>query len=89
MVRKDNPYKDELVRLLKIFSEAFDIEVNWGKSCAYWFDTTRTSQSGSQDTTSNEAHEGYLSKLLGTHFGLNLHMLINSFTQKFPKKLII
>ena len=35
MVRGDKRYVDELVRLLKLFSEASGIEINWKKSSAY------------------------------------------------------
>ena len=38
MVRGDKRYVDELVRILKVFSEASGMEINWEKSCAYWFD---------------------------------------------------
>lgn len=38
MVRGNKQYIDELVRLLKLFGEASCMEINWEKSCAYWFD---------------------------------------------------
>ena len=38
IVRGDKRYVDELVCLLKVFSEASGMEINWEKSCAYWFD---------------------------------------------------
>ena len=38
VVRGDKKYVDELVRLLKVFSEASGMEINWNKSCVYWFD---------------------------------------------------
>ena len=38
MVKGDKRDVDELVRLLKMFSEASGMEINWEKSSAYWFD---------------------------------------------------
>ena len=38
MVRGEKNDMDELVRLLTTFSKAFGMEINWDKSCAYWFD---------------------------------------------------
>ena len=38
MVKGEKKNVDELVRLLKTFSEASRMEINWEKSCAYWFD---------------------------------------------------
>ena len=38
MVRGEKRDIDELVKLLKTFSEASGMEINWDKSCAYWFD---------------------------------------------------
>ena len=38
MVRGEKRYVDELVRLLKTFSAASGMKINWEKSCAYWFD---------------------------------------------------
>lgn len=38
MVRGDERYVDELVRILKVFSKTSGIEINWEKSCTYWFD---------------------------------------------------
>ena len=38
MVRGDKRDINELVKLLKTFSEASGMEINWDKSCAYWFD---------------------------------------------------
>lgn len=35
MVKGGKRYVDELVRLLKLFSEAFGMEIDWEKSCAY------------------------------------------------------
>lgn len=38
MVREDKQNIDKLVRLLKVISEALGMEINWEKSCTYWFD---------------------------------------------------
>ena len=38
MIRGEKKFIDELVRLLKIFSEASEMEINWDKSCAYLYD---------------------------------------------------
>lgn len=38
MVKGEKMDVNELVRLLKTFSEALSMEINWEKSCAYWFD---------------------------------------------------
>ena len=38
MIRGEKKFIDELVRLLKFFSEASGMEINWNKSCAYWYD---------------------------------------------------
>jgi hypothetical protein len=38
MVRGEIKYVDELVRLFKVFSEASEMEINWEKFSAYWFD---------------------------------------------------
>lgn len=38
MVKGEKKDVDELVRLLKRFSEASGMEINWKKSSAYWFD---------------------------------------------------
>ena len=38
MVKADKRDVDELARLLKMFSEASGLEINWEKSSAYWFD---------------------------------------------------
>ena len=38
MVKGEKRDVDELVRILKEFSEASGMEINWEKSCAYWFD---------------------------------------------------
>ena len=38
MVRGEKRYVDELVQILGVFSDASIMEINWEKSCAYWFD---------------------------------------------------
>lgn len=38
MVKGTKEDVDELVKILEIFSETFDMEINWEKSFAYWFD---------------------------------------------------
>ena len=38
MVRGEKRYVDEMVRVLKVFSEASGMEINREKSNAYWFD---------------------------------------------------
>ena len=38
MVRGEKKDIDELVKLLKAFSEALGMEINWDKLCTYWFD---------------------------------------------------
>ena len=35
MVRGEQRYVDEMVRILKVFSEASGMEINWEKSNAY------------------------------------------------------
>ena len=34
----DYVFVDELVRLLRLFSDASGMKINWEKTCAYWFD---------------------------------------------------
>jgi hypothetical protein len=38
MVKGAKEDVDELVGILKTFSQASGMEINWEKSCAYWFD---------------------------------------------------
>lgn len=38
MIKGEKNDVDELVRLLKMFSEASGMEINWEKSSTYWFD---------------------------------------------------
>ena len=72
MVRGEKRYVDELVRLLKVFSEASGIEINWEKSSAYWFDKFTHKPVWLNGYGWQWVEEGDLSKLLGTPFGLNL-----------------
>ena len=65
---------DELVKLLKTFSEALCIEINWEKSCAYWFDKYTHKPEWLVGYNWRWAEEGDLSKLLDTPFGLNLNI---------------
>ena len=37
MVRGEKKYVDEPVHLIRVFSTASGMEINWKKSCAYWF----------------------------------------------------
>ena len=63
---------DELIRLLKSFNEASDTEINWEKSCEYWFDQYTHKPEWLNGYNWLWANEMDLSKLLGTPFGLNL-----------------
>ena len=72
MVRGEKRYVDELVRLLKVFSEAFGMQINWEKSSAYWFDKFTHKPVWLNGYGWQWVEEGDLSKLLGTPFGLNL-----------------
>ena len=38
MIRGEKKFVDELVRLLRLFSDASGMKINWEKTCAYWFD---------------------------------------------------
>ena len=73
VVRGEKRYVDELVRILKVFSEASGMEINWDKSCAYWFDKFIHRPEWLVGYNWIWAEEGDLSKLLGTPFGLNLN----------------
>lgn len=71
MVKGNKQYVDELVRILKVFSEALGMEINWKKSCAYWFDKFTHKLEWLVGYNWKWAEEGDLSKLLITPFGLN------------------
>lgn len=89
MIRDDRRYVDELVRLLKLFSEASGMKINWAKLCTYWFDKYAHKPKWLACYNRRWAEEGDLSKLLGTPFGLNLNTLdIDHFLySKIAKKL--
>ena len=65
-------YVDELVRILKTFSAASRMEINWEKTCTYWFDQYTYKSIWLNGYNWHWANEGDLSKLFGTPFGLNL-----------------
>ena len=73
MVRGEKNDVDELVRLLTTFSKTSGMEINWDKSCAYWFDKFTYKPVWLQGYDWHWAEEGDLSKLLGTHFGLEFN----------------
>ena len=73
MVKGEKRDVDELVRLLKTFSEASCMEIKWEKSYAYWFDKYTPKLERLASYNWKWAEEGDLSKLLGTPFGLNLN----------------
>ena len=73
MVRGEKRDVDEMVRLLKVFSAASGMEINWKKSSAYWFDKYTHKPEWLNGYNWQWAEEGDLSKLLGTPFGLNLN----------------
>ena len=73
MIRGEKRDIDELVRLLKTFSEASGMEINWDKSCAYWFDKYTHRPEWLAGYNWKWVEEGDLSILLGTPFRLNLN----------------
>ena len=50
------------------------MEINWDKSCAYWYDKCTHKPEWLAGYNWRWAEEGDLSKLLGTPFGLNLNV---------------
>lgn len=70
----DKRYVDELVRLFKVFMEVLGMEINWNKSCVYWFDKFTHKPEWLAGYNWIWAQECDLSKLLGTLFGLNLNI---------------
>ena len=80
---------DELVRLLKVFSVAFGMEINWKKLCTYWFNKYTHKSQWLNEYNWQWAEEGDLSKLLGTPFGLNFNIqnVDNFLCRKIAKKL--
>ena len=89
MIRGVKKDIDEMVRILKTFSEASGMEINWTKSCAYWYDKYTHKPDWLAGYNWKWAEEGDLSKLLGTPFGLNLNTPdVDSFLySKISKKL--
>ena len=73
MKRGEKNDVDELVRLLTTFSKASEMEINWDKSCAYWFDKFTHKLVWLQGYDWLGTEEGDLSKLFGTPFGLKLN----------------
>lgn len=73
MVREDNFFVDELVRILKVFSISSGMEINWEKFYAYWFDKYTHKPKWFSRYNWQWAEKGDLSKLLGTPFKLNLN----------------
>ena len=59
--------------LLKVFSEIFEIEINWEKSFAYWFDKFTHKLIWLDGYKWKWTEEWDLAKLLGTPFGWNLN----------------
>ena len=80
---------DKLVHILKVFSVASRIEINWEKSCAYWFNKFTHKLEWMNGYNWQWAEEGDLSKLLGTPFRLNLNTkdVDNFLYQKIAKEL--
>jgi len=72
MVRGEIKYVDEPICLLKVFSEASGMEINWEKSSAYWFNKFTHKPVWLNGYGWQWAEEGDLLKLLGTPFGVNL-----------------
>ena len=64
---------DELVKILKVFSDASGMEINWNKSCTHWFDKYTHNPEWLARYNWRWAEDGDLSKLLGTPFGLSLN----------------
>ena len=89
MVRGEKKDIDELVRLLRTFNETSGMEINWEKSCVYWFDKYTHKPEWLAGYNWKWAEEGDLSKLLGMPFGLNLNIpdVDNFFYTKISKKL--
>jgi hypothetical protein len=72
MVRGAKDDVDELVKILETFSQASGMEINWEKSCDYWFNKHTHKSDWLRGYNWKWTEEGDLSKLLGTPFGLNL-----------------
>lgn len=88
MVRRKKKYVDELVRILKVFSAASGMKINWEKSCGYWFDKFTHKPEWLNMYNWQWTEEENLSKLLGIPFGSNLNTkdVDNFLNQKIAKK---
>ena len=73
MIKYTKEDVDEFVKTLETFSQASGMDINWKKSCAYWFDKHTHKLKWLPGYIWKWAEEGDLSKLLGTSFGLNLN----------------
>lgn len=73
MVRVDKHCVDELVKIFKMFRKTYGMEINWDKSCAYWFDKYTRKSGWLTWYNWKWAEEGDLSQILGTPFGLNFN----------------
>lgn len=82
---------EEHVRLFIIFSKTSGMKINWDKSCNYWFDQFTHKPVWLQGYDWQWAEEEDLSKLLGTHFDLqlNIHDVNQFYTTRYPINLII
>jgi hypothetical protein len=65
MMREAKEDVDELVRILKSFSQTSGMKINWEKSYAYWFDRYTLKPEWLRGYSWKWAKEGDLSKLLG------------------------
>ena len=74
MIRGEKKFVDELGRLLRFFSDAFGMNINWEKTCMYWFDKFTHNPVWLVGYNWRWAEEENLSKLLGTPFGLKLNV---------------
>ena len=59
--------------VIEKINNALGTEINWEKSCVYWFDKYTHKLKWFVGYNWQWAEEGDLSKLLGTPFGLNLN----------------
>lgn len=82
MVRGTKEDVDELVRILETFNQASNMEINWEKSCTYWFDKYTHKPEWLLRYNWKWAEEG-------TPFGLNLNTrdLDQFFYNKIANKL--
>ena len=73
MIVGEKRYVDELVHLLKVFSLASGMKVNWERSCTYRFDKYTHKPEWLNEYNWQWTEEGDMSKLLWTPFRLNLN----------------